>query len=87
MISIPPLTIHTTTTLMLQKVHKEIVKLIHMNKHIGYGKQKLKHEPMRFILMFSTFELQQEPIRLILVRQSCSVELLFMFNDQYLYVN
>ncbi len=46
-------------------------------------------EKMRFILACHacTFELQQEPMRFVLARQAGMVELLFMFADQFSYVN
>jgi len=40
-------------------------------------------EPMRLILMLRImFELQQEPMRFVLLCQASSVELLFLFTDQ-----
>jgi len=43
---------------------------------------------MRLILVLRcTFELPQEPIRFVVMHQSSTVELLFMFADQCLYVN
>jgi len=44
-------------------------------------------EPMRFNLrLHGMFEFPQEPMRFVPACQA-SVELLFMFTDQYLYVN